>query len=111
MLAFTLALVAVTALPLQQANADPVTTLATFGAAFVATTLLGTVKKVDVKITQAPIFRKLQPFIALGLTVGGTWVSQRLGAPVDPAAFTAAPLATLTAIGASELFSLVTRKR
>jgi len=106
MLTLIIALVAV-----QVATPDPLTALATFGAAFAATTLLGAVKKVDVKVTQAPIFRKLQPFIALGLTVGGSWVAQRLGAPLDPSAFTAAPLATLTAIGASELLSLVSRKR
>lgn len=83
----------------------------TWAAAFGATALLGAVKRTDAALTKGAVYRKAQPFVALGLAYAAPWLALHFGAAVDPAAFAAAPLATLSAIGVAELVGLVQRKR
>jgi hypothetical protein len=69
--------------------------------------VLGLVKGLDTKVTQAPLFRKLQPVITLGGAFAAPWLAAHVGVAVDPSAFAAAPVATVAAITVAELVALV----
>jgi len=82
-----------------------------WASAFAATALLGVVKKTDSGITNNQVYRKAQPFLALGLTLAAPWIARGLGQAVDPQAFVQAPLATIVAIGTAELVSLLQKQK
>lgn len=90
---------------------DPLSALIALGGAMLTSTLLGGVKKLDTSITNAPLFRKLQPVITLGGAFLMPWVASHVGVNVDPSALAAAPIATIATITGAELLSLFTKRK
>lgn len=95
----------------QASGGDPFSNLLAYGGAFLTSALLGGAKRLDTQITNAPLFRKLQPFITLGGAFLAPLIASKVGLNVDPSAFTAAPIATVVTIGAAELLSLITKRK
>jgi hypothetical protein len=95
---------------LQQATPSPIGQLLAFAGAVGTSYLLGFAKKLDTTVTNAPLFRKLQPLVTLGGAFLAPWVASHMGVTIDPSAFAAAPLATVATIAAAELLSLFAKK-
>ncbi len=90
---------------------NPLSALLTFGGAAATSAILGGVKSLDYKVTNAPLFRKAQPLITLGGAFLTPWVAQHIGVNVDPASFATAPVATVAAITGAELLSLLFKRK
>ena len=97
--------VAVAAVLIQgvQVSGDPLSNLLVAASAAASVFALGAVKRTDSSITNSPIYRKLQPFLALGGAIGLPLLAGKIGVQIDPQALLNAPLATLVSIGAGEL--------
>lgn len=83
--------------------------LLAFGGAILTSFGLSKVKGLDTSITNSPVFRKLQPLVTLGGAFAAPWLAQHVGIAVDPATWTAAPLATVVTIAGAELGSIIKR--
>jgi hypothetical protein len=93
-------------LMLQAIIPDPFTNLVTYATAFAVTAGLGAVKKYTTLADTAAFnfIRPVQPWVVMGLSI----LLPRLihGTPnvPDPSALASAPVATLLAVGAAEIF-------
>ena len=97
-----------------QASVDPAAAfgnLWAYAGALATTAVLGGVKSLDTKITNATLFRKLQPVFTLAGAFGAAALASHGGPTVDPSMFTSAPLATVVSVTAVELLSLFTKKK
>src|SRR6266545_2019568 len=95
----------------QAVPSDPLSSLFAYAGAVATSAALGAVKGLDLRVTNAPLFRKLQPVITLGGAFLVPWVAQHAGVPIDPGALASAPVATIATITAAELLSLVFKRR
>lgn len=92
-------------------SGDPLSNLIVAAGAAVSVYALGAVKRTDSKITNSPVYRKLQPFLALGGAIGLPLLAGKIGVQVDPQALLNAPLATLFSVGVAELGSHFLKRR
>lgn len=92
-------------------STDPVSNLLTLAGGVASVFVLGAVKRTDSRVTNSKVFRKLQPFLALGGALGLPLLAGKIGVQVDPQALLNAPLATIVSIGAAELSTLITKRR
>lgn len=79
------------------------------GGALLTSFGLSKAKGLDTTVTNSVVFRKLQPVITLGGAFLAPVIAQKLGVQIDPAAWGAAPLATVITIAGAELGSIIKR--
>lgn len=82
-----------------------------YAGAIATTAALGAVKGLDTKLTNAPLFRKLQPLITLGGAFGAAALANKTGVTFDPSTLASAPIATVVALTIAELGSLLTKRK
>ena len=88
---------------------DPVSTLFAVGGAFATSAILAGAKKFDTRVTNATLFRKVQPLITLGGAFLSPLIAQKLGVQIDPSAYGAAPASAIAAVAAAELLGILKR--
>lgn len=99
----------VTFVVVQAVTAPSIGQLLAFGGALLTSFGLSRVKGLDTTVTNSAVFRKLQPVITLGGAFLAPVVAQKLGVTIDPASWSAAPLATVVTIAGAELGSIIKR--
>lgn len=105
-----MAAVLVQAAPAIAISTDPISNLFVLVGGAATVYALGAVKKTDVAITRSKVFRKIQPFLALGGALALPMLAGKIGVQIDPQALLNAPFATLISVGAAELGSLIKRR-
>src|SRR6267142_2816920 len=93
----------------QVVAAPTVGQLLALGGAVLTSFGLSKVKGLDTRVTNSAVFRKLQPVITLGGAFLGPYLAGKLGVSIDPAAWAAAPLATVVTVTGAELSSILRR--
>src|SRR5262245_65227141 len=94
---------------LQQQPVDVVSAVLAVVGAYGTSALLAQTKKLDYKLVQVPIFKKLQPVITLAGAFAAPILASKLGVRFDPSVYSVAPISAIGAITTAELLAIARR--